>query len=281
MAVTLVLGLGRAVAADAYARDGTLQDVSHRRGRDAVRIGELLRLGHDVFSVSLGGMTEAEKHAQHIHGDWGVPGWRKRTHGRGCPSFADAIRTALKGRTLDYTLDEWVWIPVNFPSRQRSFYCHNKWENRLALADGGMLRPGCQLGVPLHVNAGLVLFGKQPESEDLWERLCRRFAPSILPLDNAVLCREHPLWAATQLPASLTSLPVDDRQYLRDRVADEVLKHPALAERSNLRNELGWMDHTPPAAFLVLTYQPGHHIRAAEHTQPKQNRRRVPSHGSF
>ena len=265
LATTLVLGLGREVAADAYARDGTLQDVSHRRGRDAVRIGELLRLKHDVFSVSLGGMTEAEKHEQHINFDWGVPGWQKRTHGRGRPSFADATKAALNGRKLDYILDEWVWIPVNFPSLKRSFYCHNKWENMLALADGGMLRPGCQLMVPLHINAGLVLFGKQPESEDLWERLCQRFTPSILPLDDAVLCQEHPLWAATQLPSSLTSLPIDDRTYLRDRVANDVSKHPALAERSNLRNELGWMDHTPQAAFLVLTYKQG--AIAFEHSQ--------------
>lgn len=256
----MLFGLGRDQACEAYAARPWTGFDRHRRGRDIVRVGEMLRAGYDVFSVSLAGFEADETHPQHINFNFTHQGWNSRKHMRGLPCFVDQLGAALAGRKLHFILDEWVWIPVNY--RDSHFYWYTKWDNVLKIEDAGLLATGATVIIPMHVNVAEVMFGSNPRSEVLWKRLCAVFRPSIMEMSEERLVAENPLWAATHGPGTLSGLSDRDKAELRSYVEDWLYKHNASKpdQYSNgptvlrdLRNELGWKDVQPFPAFLVLT----------------------------
>lgn len=106
----MLLGMVRTIHADRYARDVAsidpkYFDANERLGRDNIRIGEVLRRGFEVYSVS------AEEHPDtinHVASNF-MQSSRQRGAGRG---FTSDMANLLNGTKLDFILDEWYYIPV-------------------------------------------------------------------------------------------------------------------------------------------------------------------------
>ena len=273
--VVLLFGLRRTATADAYARGERRSGGADGPAmRDVVRIGELLRRGYDVITVALGnndpcgvvvdstgGWTTTPvptgAHPQHLTHDFAIaPRKRRRVDAAGGPGLVDDLQRALgRGRTVDYILDEWVFIPLHYGR----FHHAHKWEKVLAMAQANLLSPGCRVVVPFHVNAIETLLGVDPVARALWERLIAWFVPSVLPYEAATLAHHHPLWAATQdRAAAAHDRPRSER--LAVLVDHDLYRYSVHAQRRHLtvdlRNECGWRDVSPWAAFLVLTLRP-------------------------
>lgn len=86
-----------------------------RQGRDAVRVGELMRRGYRVLTVS--NSTDVESSADHINRDFNVPVRADSTTFR---SLATEVKIRLAGQRLDWVCDDWVYIPKGRLPSERS-----------------------------------------------------------------------------------------------------------------------------------------------------------------
>lgn len=169
--------------------------------------------------------------------------------------MVDDLSRALDGRKIDYVLDEWMWFPINWP-----FYGHNKWENIMEMARANLLNIGCKVIVPFHMNAVETFFGPDAVSRFLWHNLCFWFEPSVLPFDNDILCRENPLWAATEDGNTWEHLPPNTKSYFHKNITKDLRDKNIMNTKGSLhyrfvdlRNECDWKEVKPWPAFLMLT----------------------------
>lgn len=229
-------------------------DVTQRNGRDVVRIGALLKRGYEVFTISLGETLNA--HDNHMNHNFNVLP-RKRYRDTDVINMIDDLVKKLDCRKLDYVLDEWVWIPINWPDNKHFFH-NNKWQNVIKMAEVGILNDNCKVIIPFHMSAIETFFSKETTSNYLWHQICFWFEPSILPFDNDILCGNHPLWAATQdTTTNLTQISPETQRLFRNMISENLRKYSVHENKGSLRNELwnrcGWREVKPWAAFLVLT----------------------------
>lgn len=173
--------------------------------------------------------------------------------------MVDDLARVLNGQKLDYVVDEWMWIPLNWPT-DKHFYHHDKWENIMEMARANLLNPGCKVIVPFHMNAVETFFGPDVESRLLWHNLCFWFEASVLPFDNKILCEENPLWAATEDGKIWSELPEENKDYFEKHVTLDLQSKNVKTtlgslhfKFDDLRNECNWKEVEPWPAFLVLT----------------------------
>ena len=137
----------------------------------------------------------------------------------------------LRGRKLDYVMDEWYYIPISWgqlgTSDQKSFYYGSKWINIIECSRIGLLNDGCKLIIPMHARAVRFLLTPleyMKREQCAWLRFIgAKFEPSFLTKgDLEQNPHENPLWGATQAPEAMkTALDNDDTiKSIKDSVRD-------------------------------------------------------------
>lgn len=250
----LLLGMVRTTHADQYASDvipidPTYFDTNERLGRDNIRIGELVKRGYEVFSVS------ADEHPDTVnHTATNFLSFRPSIY-EGSRGFTSDVMNLLNGSRLDYVLDEWYYIPINYSRFGGSFYDTKKWYNIVQMKEYGLLNPGCRVIIPAHVNAVEALMGANPTAEELRKHIDRHFEWSYL-TDGTDEMEENPLWKATQGAGTMERLPTNVRQPFRSKIAQNLRANYIPATQLMGLCEKGrrmFADASDRPAFIVLT----------------------------
>ena len=238
MPLALVLGMAHEAIADRYATgdydpSDKAFDLGDRLGRDAVRVGELLRRGWDVISVNLS-VPENRWHAN--------INFKDRDRGERGGSFASAVGSRIPpNRRIDAVMDDWVYLPVGEWARNTYFH-PNKWRNIESLAREGLLAPGCRVYISLHADAvpTLVAYG-------LHKFRAAGLEPVLSPDWN------HPLWFSAFDADGLRQLPQYNRMWLLNKMESDLRKN--LAPKHSLRAASGLPIPEPKYRFLCLQYK--------------------------
>ena len=243
----LVLGMMRTESAAEYSAGGKGQqwDLLKRSGRDTIRIGELLAMGYNVFSVGLGG-GDGKPPVQHLDADFTL------RPSLGTRDFAMQLQQVLKGTRLNFVLDEWVYIPIGWSKWDASghgFYHNHKFLNFVSMAQKGLLEDGCQVFVPMHTDAVRTLYSNTGESKALWDNLqLNGFTAHLMGREQR---RSNPLWAATQGSDRMLHLSADLREQVKTKM-EEQLSDVLLKRMDNLRPQA---DELRDKWFVCFTWK--------------------------
>lgn len=221
---TLIFGMVRTLSADTYAKgEQSVHSfkVEERRGRDIIRIGELIRMKHRVYSVSTSSNDE-DKADEHINADFTLTSGRRGLINYLSPFF---------GVKFDYIIDDWFYIPKG--AYGDVYFKPSRWENVYAMAEKGFLNEGCQVITPWRSETVSGLFGGSQTNQKLYNHFVVSF------LDQATRS-ENPLWEAVIRSRS---------EWLIRRTKDELENH--LSVYKGCATMFGLIDIP---SFIVLTY---------------------------
>jgi hypothetical protein len=227
--------------------------IDQRIGRDNIRIGELLRRGFEVYSVS----AEEYPAMQHInHFSSNFTSGKRQRDGDGHSTFTWALRNALNGTRLDLVLDDWYYIPPNYNRyMEGSFYDTNKWLNVISMKEKGLLNPGCKVIIPAHRDAVKVLYGSDLIFKTLKESINKHFKWSYLMMNEPIELEQNPLWKATQSVDSMKGFQF--REDFQLKIAENLSNNFIIKEDFNHLSDEGKKlfgnAEKPRPGFIVLT----------------------------
>jgi hypothetical protein len=260
--VSMVMGMGVHQQAIAYAKagGGTGPDYEYdpkfvRHDRDAIRIGSLILNGHFVYGNSTDSVFIERQTL--IHSFLSDPVLHTRDVAvtrRSNPDndFSNQLGKLIRPMKLDFIMDDWVYIPVNWPL---SFYGGNKWLNVIQCAKQNLLNPGCQVIIPMHLNAIENLLKSIP-FDNSTECPFRRFknagfTPSLLTKKMLDLDPHlNPLWGATQAPRAMEAVLGPHATAVASYIATELTETLCSGERGNRMAQIRAINFTVTDGLL-------------------------------